>query len=206
MDVLRAEFVASYPKESQCPKDGRPEFAFIGRSNVGKSSLINMLTSRKGLAKVSGTPGKTRLLNYFLINERWYLVDLPGYGYARVSKTEQKNLSSMINGYLRQREPLALAFVLIDSNIPPSKVDLQFINSLAEMGVPFTILFTKSDRIGGTTLDNNVQAFLDELSKSWETLPDYFITSSERRTGRTEVLEYIGRIIRQLKKTPPPAQ
>jgi len=196
MEVTSAEFVASYPKESQCPKDGLPEFAFIGRSNVGKSSLINMLT-RKGLAKVSGTPGKTRLLNYFLINKTWYLVDLPGYGYARVSKTEQKTLASMINGYFANRQPLVCAFVLIDSNIPPMKIDLEFINGFGEIGVPFAICFTKTDRIGKATLEQNIALFMDELSKTWETLPPYFITSAERKTGKAEILEYIGKALKR---------
>jgi GTP-binding protein len=206
MEVRSAEFVASYPRESMCPKDGLPEFAFIGRSNVGKSSLINMLTARKGLAKVSGTPGKTRLLNFFIINKSWYLVDLPGYGYARASKSVQKELSAMINGYLRQREPLAVAFILVDSSIPPMKIDLDFINSLGEMGVPFSIIFTKSDRLGSTTRDKHIGAFMTSLSESWEQLPQYFVSSSERRTGRDEILEYIGRVTKQVKKAPPPEQ
>lgn len=197
MEITRADFVASYPKETLCPKDGRPEFAFIGRSNVGKSSLINMLTGRKGLAKVSGTPGKTRLLNYFLINQVWYLVDLPGYGYARVSKKEQQNLAVMISGYLLNRPTLQLAFVLIDSNIPPTRNDLEFINGLGSQGVPFALVFTKSDRIGKGNLEKNVQAFLGELSKTWENLPPYFITSSEYRTGRQELLDYIETILKQ---------
>ncbi len=197
MEITRADFVASYPKETLCPKDGLPEFAFIGRSNVGKSSLINMLTGRKGLAKVSGTPGKTRLLNYFLINQVWYLVDLPGYGYARVSKKEQQNLAVMISGYLLNRPTLQLAFVLIDSNIPPTRNDLEFINGLGSQGVPFALVFTKSDRIGKGNLEKNVQAFLGELSKTWENLPPYFITSSEYRTGRQELLDYIETILKQ---------
>lgn len=194
MEIASAEFIASYPKESQCPQDGRPEFAFIGRSNVGKSSLINMLT-RKGLAKVSGTPGKTRLLNYFLINKTWYLVDLPGYGYARVSKSQQKTLANMINGYFLRRSALALAFVLIDSNLPPKKIDLEFINGLGELEIPFAIAFTKADRIGKTTLEQNIALFMSELSKTWETLPPYFVTSAERKTGKTEILEYIEKIV-----------
>lgn len=192
MEVKSAEFIASYPKVSACPKDGRPEFAFIGRSNVGKSSLINMLT-HKGLAKVSGTPGKTRLLNFFLINQSWYLVDLPGYGYARVSKTEQKNLKSMIDGYLREREELISAFVLIDSTIPPTRIDLDFINNLGEQQIPFVLVFTKADRIGSGTLDKNIATFMEKLSETWETLPTYFVTSSEKRVGRTELLEYIAK-------------
>lgn len=194
MEVTSAEFIASYPKVSQCPQDGRPEFAFIGRSNVGKSSLINMLT-HKGLAKVSGTPGKTRLLNYFLINKRWYLVDLPGYGYARVSKVQQKTLSDMINGYFLHHLPLICAFVLIDSNIPPTKIDLEFIDGLGEQAVPFAICFTKTDRIGKVTLEKNIGLFMNELSKTWENLPPFFITSAERKTGKTEILDFISKYL-----------
>ncbi len=199
MDITSAEFVASYPKESACPKGGPPEFAFIGRSNVGKSSLINMLTARTGLAKVSGTPGKTRLLNFFLINKLWNLVDLPGYGYARVSKGERKGLKSLIDGYFSRRMELCCAFVLIDSNIPPSKIDLEFINSLGEMQVPFVITFTKADRIGKLQVEANVAAFMNKLSETWETLPNYFITSSERRTGREDILEFIAKTLRTMK-------
>ncbi|HRI58469.1 MAG TPA: ribosome biogenesis GTP-binding protein YihA/YsxC [Saprospiraceae bacterium] len=196
MEINSAEFVASYPKVSQCPKDGKPEFAFIGRSNVGKSSLINMLT-RKGLAKVSGTPGKTRLLNYFLINKTWYLVDLPGYGYARVSKTQQKTLSGMISSYFFSREELMCAFVLIDSNIPPTKIDIDFINGMGEQEVPFAICFTKTDRIGKVTLDKNIALFMSELSKTWENLPPYFITSSERKTGKAEIFDFIEQALKK---------
>jgi GTP-binding protein len=194
MEISKAEFVASFPKLSQCPKDGKPEFAFIGRSNVGKSSLINMLT-HKGLAKTSGTPGKTRLLNFFLINNRWYLVDLPGYGYARASKTERKTLASMIDGYFQNREELFCAFVLIDSNLPPMKIDIEFINGLGEQGIPFAICFTKTDRINNTTLEQNIALFMGKLSETWETLPPYFATSAERRTGREEVLRFIEKAI-----------
>ncbi|MBP6826541.1 MAG: YihA family ribosome biogenesis GTP-binding protein [Saprospiraceae bacterium] len=196
MDVNSAEFVASFPKESQCPGDGKPEFAFIGRSNVGKSSLINMLT-RKGLAKVSGTPGKTQLLNYFLINGTWYLVDLPGYGYARVSKEKQKKLANMIEGYLFNRSALVLAFVLIDVTLPPMPIDLRFINNLGEQGIPFALVFTKSDRIGKVTAEKNVDLFMKELSKTWENLPPYFVTSSERRTGKEEILTYIAKNVKR---------
>lgn len=196
MDVLLAEFVSSYLKESACPKDGRPEFAFIGRSNVGKSSLINMLTAKKGLAKVSGTPGKTQLINFFLINNQWYLVDLPGYGYAKVSKTQQKTLSDMINGYLLNRKTLRLAFVLIDSNVPPRKIDLDFVNALGEAGIPFALAFTKTDRLKKNELERNVDAFLTELSNTWETLPMHFVTSAQYRTGRPEILDYIGKLLK----------
>lgn len=195
MEVNNVEFVASYPRVNECPKDGKPEFAFIGRSNVGKSSLINMLT-RKGLAKVSATPGKTRLLNYFLVNHNWYLVDLPGYGYARVSKTQQKMLAGMITSYFQTREELMCAFVLIDSNIPPTKIDIDFINGLGELGVPFAIAFTKTDRIGKPTLDKNIALFMDELSKTWESLPPHFITSSERKTGKAEIFEFIEKALK----------
>ena len=198
MDVLKAEFVSSFPRESLCPKDGRPEFAFIGRSNVGKSSLINMLTGRKGLAKVSGTPGKTQLLNYFDIDGRWYLVDLPGYGYAKVSKVQQRALAKMIEGYLARRPSLVLAFVLIDSNLPPTKIDLEFVDHLGVLGVPFALVFTKTDRQKKGDLDKNIQAFLDEMLKNWETLPPHFITSSQYRTGREEMLAYIDEILKTL--------
>ncbi len=192
MIIDSAEFVASYPDLSGCPSDGKPEFAFIGRSNVGKSSLINMLTQRKGLAKVSATPGKTQLLNFFTINRTWYLVDLPGYGYAKVSKKQHKNLGSMINSYLLQRQELVTAFVLIDSTLDkPSKVDLEFVSALGEAGVPFALVFTKSDRVGGNTLQRNMSAFLNSLSENWEVLPKHFISSSERTRGRDEILDYI---------------
>ncbi|HOY03888.1 MAG TPA: ribosome biogenesis GTP-binding protein YihA/YsxC [Saprospiraceae bacterium] len=198
MEVKSAEFIASYPKVTACPKDGKPEFAFIGRSNVGKSSLINMLT-HKGLAKVSGTPGKTRLLNFFLINQSWYLVDLPGYGYARVSKSEQRNLQGMINSYFKYREELISAFVLIDSTISPTKIDLDFINGLGEAEVPFVIVFTKTDRIGSDTMNRNIEAFMGKLAETWENLPAYFISSAEKRIGRTELLEFIAKWSRKAK-------
>lgn len=198
MDIKKAEFVCSYPRESLCPKDGRPEFAFIGRSNVGKSSLINMLTGRKSLAKVSRTPGKTQLINFFNINDHWYLVDLPGYGYAKVSKSQQRTLAKMIEGYLTRRAALVLAFVLIDSNIAPTQTDLDFINQLGEFNIPFAILFTKTDREKKGKLDKNIEAFLEELKKTWENLPPHFRTSSPYSTGKTEVLEYIAQILKSL--------
>lgn len=199
MEIISAVFTSSYPRESACPKGGPPEFAFIVRSNVGKSSLINMLTAKKGLAKVSGTPGKTRLLNYFLINKLWNLVDLPGYGYARVSKTDRKALEKLINGYFERRVELCCAFVLIDSNIPPTAIDLEFINSLGQMQVPFVIAFTKADRIGKPTLEKNIADFMARLSETWETLPEYFITSSERRTGREDILGFIEKTLKKMK-------
>jgi GTP-binding protein len=196
MEINITEFVGSFPKTSLCPTDGKAELAFIGRSNVGKSSLINMLTGKKGLAKVSQTPGKTQLLNFFLINHYWYLVDLPGYGYAKVSKVKQKVLSGMIKSYLFQREALLIAFVLIDPNIPPTKIDLEFINGLGEGNVPFALVFTKTDKLGKVAVQQSVERFLAALSETWETLPPYFITSSEYRTGRPEMLEYIDGLLK----------
>ncbi|MCC6414090.1 MAG: YihA family ribosome biogenesis GTP-binding protein [Saprospiraceae bacterium] len=198
MDINSTEFIASHPNTASCPKEEKHEFAFIGRSNVGKSSLINMLTGKKGLAKVSQTPGKTQLINFFLINKFWYLVDLPGYGYAKVSKTKQKGLARLLNDYFSNRTQLTLAFVLIDSNInPPSKVDLAFLDEMGNLAVPYVLIFTKSDKIGKVTLDRNIDAFMSEMSKNWDTLPQYFISSSERRTGRQEILDFIGQIIGQ---------
>ncbi|MDX2281088.1 MAG: ribosome biogenesis GTP-binding protein YihA/YsxC [Saprospiraceae bacterium] len=199
MEINTTEFVGSFPKTSLCPTDGRAELAFIGRSNVGKSSLINMLTGKKGLAKVSQTPGKTQLLNFFLINHFWYLVDLPGYGYAKVSKVKQKVLSGMIKSYLFQREALLIAFVLIDPNIPPTKIDLEFINGLGEGNVPFALVFTKTDKMGKVAVQQSVDRFLAALSETWETLPPHFVTSSEYRTGRPEMLEYIDGLLKRHK-------
>lgn len=199
MEIHKAEFVSSFTAENQCPKTGRPEFAFIGRSNVGKSSLINMLTGRKGLAKVSATPGKTQLINFFNINDRWYLVDLPGYGYAKVSKSQQRSLANMIEGYLAKRQQLVLAFVLIDANVPPTRVDLDFINSLGELQVPFAIVFTKTDRHKkGVNQTDNISAFLQALSETWEPLPPHFLSSSVTGAGRTEILDYIAQVLRSL--------
>jgi GTP-binding protein len=198
MDIYNADFVSSYPRESLCPTDGIPEFAFIGRSNVGKSSLINMLTGKKGLAKVSGTPGKTQLINFFRINKRWYLVDLPGYGYAKVSKTKLKELSKMIEGYLMFRQTLALAFVLIDSNVPPQNADLEFINTLGAGNVPFALVFTKADRLTPGQLANSMAAFFEKLSETWETLPKHFVSSAEYRTGREEILGYIEEVMKSI--------
>ena len=197
MEIKKAEFVSSFTAESHCPKSGLPELAFIGRSNVGKSSLINMLTARKGLAKVSATPGKTQLINFFNINDRWHLVDLPGYGYAKVSKTQQKKLAAMIEGYLYRRATLLMAFVLIDANVPPSRTDLDFINQLGEHSVPFVLAFTKTDRQKKGVADNNAEAFLQALSETWETLPPYFTTSSKTGAGREEILDYIAGLLKK---------
>ncbi len=191
MNIKDVEFIASFPKVSVCPDDGIPEFAFIGRSNVGKSSLINMLCNRKGLAKVSVTPGKTQLLNYFKINQSWYLVDLPGYGYARLSKEKKAGFSKMIKNFLTLRERLVVAFVLIDVRHELQKTDKEFIDWCGENGVPFSLVFTKSDKLGKNQVQSNVQSIRKELLKTWNELPSQFITSSETREGRDEILNYI---------------
>ncbi len=191
MNLKDVTFVASYQKESTCPKDGKPEFAFIGRSNVGKSSLINMLTLRKGLAKVSVTPGKTQLINFFDIDSSWYLVDLPGYGYARTSKETKSTFQPMIQTYLKVRPTLLSAFILIDIRHPLQKIDENFLNWCGANEVPFVLIFTKSDKLGKNQVSTNVNVILKELKKNWETLPPYFITSSETKLGRDDVLAYI---------------
>lgn len=174
-----------------CPKDDKPEFAFIGRSNVGKSSLINMLCNRKGLAKTSATPGKTLLINHFIINREWYLVDLPGYGFAKRSKSVQQQLEQMISGYILQRKQLVNVFVLIDVRHPQQKIDREFIDWLGMSGIPFSIVFTKADKLGPVKARQNAEAWMNQLLDGWEALPPYFITSSENRLGKEEVLEYI---------------
>ncbi len=198
MIIKSAEFVISNTDWRRLPNDGRPEFAFIGRSNVGKSSLINMLTGRKALAMTSSTPGKTLLINHFLINDSWYVVDLPGYGYARRSKKAVEELQRIISSYILRREALTNLFVLIDSRLEPQRIDLQFITWLGENGIPFSILFTKADKTRTMQLQRNVDAFLNKLREEWEELPPYFITSSARGTGREEVLQYIEDVIQSL--------
>ena len=200
MDIKKSEFTISAATVSQCPKDTKPEFAFIGRSNVGKSSLINMLCNHKGLAKTSATPGKTLLINHFVINNDWYLVDLPGYGFAKRSKTVQKKLDQMITSYILQREQLINTFVLIDIRHDPMKIDTDFINWLGESSVPFAIIFTKADKLGVVKAQQNVAAWMDQLKDTWEQLPPYFITSSEKRVGREELLAYIAGINATLKE------
>lgn len=199
MVIHDAQFIVSNIDYRQCPQDDKPEYAFIGRSNVGKSSLINMLTNRKGLAMTSSTPGKTLLINHFLINNDWYLVDLPGYGYARRGKKEREQLKKMIEEYILWRPQLTLLFVLVDSRHEPQKIDLQFIDWLGENGIPFAIVFTKSDKLSAAKLQNQIEQYKQTLYEGWEELPPIFVTSSEKGTGREELLDYIERINRSLK-------
>ena len=191
MDITNAEFVISNTDVRKCPTGTFPEYAFIGRSNVGKSSLINMLTGRKGLAMTSATPGKTMLINHFLINKSWYIVDLPGYGYAKRGQKGQEQNKRIIERYILQREQMTCLFVLIDSRLAPQAIDLEFTEWLGENGVPFAIVFTKADKLKGGRLKMNINAYLRELHKQWEELPPYFVSSSEDRTGREEILDYI---------------
>ena len=192
MNITSATFRCSSQKLSQCPADNRHEFAFIGRSNVGKSSLINMLTDSPSLAKVSSTPGKTKLINHFLINGNWYLVDLPGYGYARVSKSERREFSKLILDYVLEREQMHFLFVLVDSRLEPQKIDLDFINLLREHGIPFGIVFTKCDKLSSNQAESNIARYRRTLLQSWEELPPMFRTSSEKRQGREAILDFIG--------------
>lgn len=196
MTIKSAEFAISSARVEQCPESDLPEFAFIGRSNVGKSSLINMLTGRKGLAKTSATPGKTILINHFAINGQWYLVDLPGYGYARRGMQQRNELQRMISGYVLRREQMRNLFLLIDARHEPQRIDLEFIEWLGENGIPFSIVFTKADKLPKGKLAANIRNYLDVLSEQWEELPPHFVTSSETRQGREEILDYIESINR----------
>ena len=192
MDFHNVTFIGSFPHEAKCPQDARPEYAFIGRSNVGKSSLINMLVGRNNLARVSNTPGKTQLLNFFLVNDRWYLVDLPGYGYARISKKKRQEWERMIAHYLQNRSNLQCAFVLVDSNVPPQPIDIEFINWLGEMHIPFVIAYTKTDRKKkGVDIEKNIAAIRQELLQHWHSLPQEFVTSANTSDGRAELLAFI---------------
>lgn len=194
MVIKSAEFVISNSRVEKCPTTGLPEYAFIGRSNVGKSSLINMLTARKGLAMTSQKPGKTQLINHFIINDSWYLVDLPGYGYARLGKDSRDSLRRMIEDYVLERKELILLFVLIDCRHEPQKIDLEFIQWLGEEGVPFSLVFTKADKLSKGRLASNIEAYTAKLHEEWEELPPIFVTSSEERVGRDELLGYIEEI------------
>lgn len=198
MEIIDATYLISSPSIELCPKADRPEYAFIGRSNVGKSSLINAITNKKELAKVSNSPGKTQLINHFNITstdrKEWYLVDLPGYGYAKRSMSQRKTWQKMIEEYIRKRENLVNLFVLIDSRHEPQKLDLDFVNQLGEWGVPFSLVFTKSDKSTQREAAANVKRFLDTLKENWEALPPHFVTSAVKRTGIKQILEFINRV------------
>lgn len=198
--ITKAVFKCSSEKISQVPKDNLPDIAFIGRSNVGKSSLINMLTQHKGLAKVSATPGKTRLINHFTINNSWYLVDLPGYGYARTSKSTRGSFAKIITDYVFKCEKMHFLFVLVDSRLEPQKIDLEFIEQLGMNGVPFGIIFTKADKLSKTQLQRSVSTYQQTLLQQWEELPPMFASSSEKGTGREEIIGYIENILKNFNK------
>ena len=198
MEITSAKFVISNTQLSKCPQDGKPENAFIGRSNVGKSSLINMLARNKKLAMTSATPGKTLLINHFLFNEQWYLVDLPGYGYAQRGKKQQEKITQIIETYILEREQMTCLFVLLDCRHEPQKIDLEFMEWLGENGVPFAIVFTKTDKLSGGKLKMNIDTYKKVLSEQWEELPPIFTTSSEKNLGRKELLDYIDEINKNL--------
>ena len=197
MKINTAEFVMSNTELSKCPKTDKPEYAFIGRSNVGKSSLINMLTNHSKLAKTSGRPGKTQLINHFIINKEWYIVDLPGYGYAKVSKSQRKVWSGFSKQYVTERENLMNLFVLLDSRLEPQKNDLEFMNQLGISGIPFSMVFTKSDKLSNTKKDKNLAAYKRKMLQEWEELPKIFITSAVSQEGKDEILTYIEEINKQ---------
>lgn len=199
MEIKSAEFTLSAPNVGMCPNDTKPEYAFIGRSNVGKSSLINMLCRNKKLAKTSSTPGKTLLINHFIINREWYLVDLPGYGFAKRSKSEIAKLEQMIRGYILGREQLVNVFVLIDIRLEPQKIDLEFMEWLGVSSIPFSIVFTKADKLSTGKVRQNVDSYIKAMLESWEEMPPYFVTSSEKGDGRDDVLDYIAQINQSLK-------
>ena len=198
MEITSAEFVISNTDVKKCPTGVFPEYAFIGRSNVGKSSLINMLTARKGLAMTSATTGKTMLINHFLINQSWYLVDLPGYGYARRGQKGKSQIQRIIEDYILEREQMTNLFLLIDSRLEPQVIDIEFMGWLGEHGIPFSIVFTKGDKLKGGRLNTNIQQYLKKLKEQWEELPPYFVTSSENRMGKKELLDYIESINKEL--------
>ena len=198
MIIKKSEFTISSPSVSRCPADTKAEYAFIGRSNVGKSSLINMLCNHKGLAKTSAKPGKTLLINHFIINNEWYLVDLPGYGYAKNSKTVRNKLEQMIAQYILQRKQLVNVFVLIDIRHEQQTIDREFVDWLGGSNIPFSIIFTKADKLSGGKAKANAEAWMKKLEDRWETLPPYFITSAEKKEGKDEILDYIEQINRTL--------
>jgi len=198
MKIKSATFVISNTDVEKCPKEQLPEYAFIGRSNVGKSSLINMITHKKSLAKTSGKPGKTQLINHFKINENWFLVDLPGYGYAQLSKSKRQSFQQFITEYFLQRQQLVCTFVLVDIRHEPQKIDVEFMRFLGENSIPFCIVFTKSDKLNLSNINKNIQDYQTELLKTWEEVPPHFITSATDKNGREELLTYISRINHRL--------
>lgn len=198
--VSKVVFVKSSARTEECPPPLLPEFAFIGRSNVGKSSLINALCGRKDIAKVSGKPGKTQLINHFLVDDQWYLVDLPGYGFAKVSKQQQATMSKMVNHYLRQRPNLVFAGLLLDSRLEPQAVDLTFMQQLGVVGIPFVLIFTKADKLGFTKAQSAVAKYKKHLLETWESLPPVFVTSAEEHKGMGELLRYIRELAEQMKQ------
>lgn len=201
MEITSAEFKISSSRADMCPQGNLPEYAFIGRSNVGKSSLINMLTKRPKLAMTSSTPGKTLLINHFLINKEWYLVDLPGYGYAQRGKKMMEKIQKLIEYYVLEREQMTCLFVLLDSRLEPQKIDLEFMEWLGENGVPFAIIFTKADKQSIAKTCSNVNRYLNKLKEQWEELPPHFVSSSENKTGRKEILDYIDSINQSIHNT-----
>ncbi len=201
MEITEAKYVASFPSVTQCPPPNKPEYAFIGRSNVGKSSLINMLTNYGKLAKTSSSPGKTQMINYFDINQQWYLVDLPGYGYAKISKSKRQEWRKMIESYLIQRTSLACACILIDSNLPPQEVDMEFLDWAGKIQLPLILIFTKADKSSPTVIMENIEAFKTKMLETWEELPQYFITSASKKDGREEILDLFDEINEQFYAT-----
>ncbi len=201
MHINSADFLCSNTDITKCPPANKPEYAFIGRSNVGKSSLINMLVQRKGLAKTSGRPGKTQLINHFLVNEEWYLTDLPGYGFAKVSKGARETFTKFINDYILERTNLVNLFVLIDCRLEPQKIDLDFMNWLGDCGIAFSMVFTKADKLGKQKLKDNVSAYMNKMLQFWAEAPVYFISSAEDTTGRDDILNYIETINNNLKES-----
>jgi GTP-binding protein len=202
MVITSSVYVISSPDYTQCPKPDRPEYAFIGRSNVGKSSLINMLVNNEKLAKTSGTPGKTQLINHFSINNEWYIVDLPGYGFAKVSQSQRKKWEKMIEDYLRKRENLVTVFILIDSRHTPQKLDLEFVDTLRRWQIHFCIVFTKADKETQRTVSMNVKAFLEKMRATWQFLPQHFVTSVIKKMGRDKILDLIGEMNKEFESAP----
>ncbi len=199
MQINSAKYIISSPDYAKCPPPNKPEYAFIGRSNVGKSSLINMLSNINSLAKTSRTPGKTQLINHFIINDDFYIVDLPGYGFAKRSLKQRKEWEKMIEDYLRKRENLMNVFILIDSRHKPQKLDIDFVNQLGKWQIPFSIIFTKSDKENQKTVSANVKSFLNKMKETWQFLPNHFVTSAVKKTGREKILEFIGEVNEEFK-------